>query len=72
MSENVLPMLSSRSFMVSCLVFKSLSHSEFIFVHGVRVCSTFTDFTSCPTFPVPLEEETVFFPFYILASFVED
>ena len=26
MSENVLPMLSASSFMVSCLMFKSLSH----------------------------------------------
>ena len=43
MSENVLPMLSSRSFMVSCLMFKSLSHFELIFVHGVRVCSNFID-----------------------------
>ena len=43
MSENVLPMLSFRSLMVSCLTFKSLSHSEFIFVHGVRVCSSFSD-----------------------------
>ena len=32
MSENVLPMFSSRSFMVSCLIFKSLSHFEFIFM----------------------------------------
>ena len=31
MSENVSPMFSSRSFMVSCLIFKSLSHFEFIF-----------------------------------------
>ena len=30
MSENVLLMFSSRSFMVSCLIFKSLSHLEFI------------------------------------------
>ena len=29
-------MFSSRSFMVSCLVFKSLIHFEFIFVYGVR------------------------------------
>ena len=43
MSENVLLMFSSRSFMVSCLIFKSSSHSEFIFVYGVRVCSNFTD-----------------------------
>ena len=31
MSENVLPMFSSRSLMVSCLIFKSLSHFEFIY-----------------------------------------
>ena len=41
MSENVLPMFSSRSLMVSCCIFKSFSHLEFIFVHGVRVCSSF-------------------------------
>ena len=34
MSENVLPMFSSRSLMVSYLTFKSLSHFEFIFVQG--------------------------------------
>jgi len=28
---------------VSCLIFKSLSHFEFIFMHGVRVCSSFLD-----------------------------
>ena len=31
-----------QSFMTSCLN-KSLSHFEFIFVHGVRLCSSFTD-----------------------------
>ena len=29
--------------MVSCLMFKSSSHFEFIFVHGERVCSSFID-----------------------------
>ena len=29
--------------MVSCLTFKFLLHFEFIFVHGGRVCSSFTD-----------------------------
>ena len=28
--------------MVSCLMFKSLGHFKFIFVHGVRVCSLFS------------------------------
>ena len=35
--------LCSRSFMVSCLIFKSLSHFEFIFVYSVMVCSNFID-----------------------------
>ena len=39
MSENILPMFSSRSLIVSCLMFKSLSHFELIFVHGLRVIS---------------------------------
>ena len=43
MPENVLPVLSTRNFIVSCLIFKSLRHFEFIFVDGVRVCSNFID-----------------------------
>ena len=34
MSEKVLPLFSSTSFMMSGLMFKSLSHFEFIFVSG--------------------------------------
>ena len=41
MSESVLPMFSSKSFIVSRLTFRSLSHFEFIFVYGVRKCSSF-------------------------------
>ena len=41
MSESVLPMFSSRSFIVSGLTFISLIHFEFIFVYGVRKCSRF-------------------------------
>ena len=37
MPENVLPVIFSRSFMVSCLLFKSLSHFEFILC-TVRGC----------------------------------
>ena len=37
MSENALPMFSSRSFMVSCLIIKL--HLEFIFVYDVKGCS---------------------------------
>ena len=41
MSESVLPMFSSKSFIVSGLIFRSLIHLEFIFVYGVRECSNF-------------------------------
>ena len=41
MSESVLPMFSSRSFIVSGHTFRSLIHFEFIFVNGVRKCSSF-------------------------------
>ena len=41
MSESVLPMFSSSSFIVSGLAFRSLIHFEFIFVYGVRKCSSF-------------------------------
>ena len=50
MSENVLPMFSSRNFMVSYIMFKSLSHFEVIFVYGVRVCSNFIDFHAAVQF----------------------
>ena len=42
MSESVLPMFSSRSFIVSGLIFRSLNHFEFIFLYGVRKCSSLT------------------------------
>ena len=41
MSESVLPMFSSRSFIVSVLTLRSLIQFEFIFVYGVRKCSSF-------------------------------
>ena len=40
MSESVLPMFSFKSFIVSGLTFRSLIHFEFIFVYGVRKCSS--------------------------------
>ena len=41
MSKSVLPMFSSRNFMISNLTFKSLIHFYFIFVYGVRKCFNF-------------------------------
>ena len=65
-------MLSSRSFMVSCPVFKSLSYFEFIFVYGVTVCSNFTDLCEAVQLSQhPLLKDCL--PaLYILASSVED
>ena len=40
-SESVLPMFSSRSFIVLGLTFRSLIHFQFIFVYGVIKCSSF-------------------------------
>ena len=34
-------MFSAKSFIVSGLTFRSLIHFDFIFVYGVRKCSTF-------------------------------
>ena len=66
-------MFSSKSFIVSGHIFRSLIHFEFIFVYSVRKCSNFIFFTcSCPVFPAPLIEEAVSAPLYILASFVKN
>ena len=39
--QSVLPMFSSKSFIVSGLTFKTLIHFEFIFVYGVKESSNF-------------------------------
>ena len=41
MSESVWPMFSSKSFIVSGLIYRSLIHLELIFVYGIRECSHF-------------------------------
>ena len=41
MSLSDLPMLFSKSFIVSGLTFQSLIHFESIFMYGVRKCSNF-------------------------------
>ena len=71
MSESVLPMFSSRNFMVSCLIFKSLSYFEFSFVYGMRECSNFFDLhvTVLLSHHLLLKRLT---PLYILPSFAED
>ena len=53
MSESVLPMFSSRSFIFSGLTFRFLIHFYFIFVYGIRKCSAAAaaakSLQSCPT-----------------------
>ena len=73
MSLSVLPMFSSKSFIVSGLTFRSLVHFEFIFVYGVRKCSNFILLRVAVQFSLHcLLEEAVFAPLYILASFVKN
>ena len=66
-------MFSSRSFVASGLTFRSLIHVEFIFVYGVRKCSSFILLQVADWFSQHhLLKEIVFSPLYILASFVKD
>ena len=53
-------------------MFKSLSHFKCIFVHGVRVCSSFIDVhAAVQFFQHHLLKRVFFFSFYILVSFVD-
>ena len=65
MSDHVLPVFSSRNFMLSCLVFKSLSHFEFIFVYGVKECSNFIDLYAAVQFSQHHLLKRLCFPHYI-------
>ena len=72
-SESVLPLFSSRNFIVSGLTFRSLIHFEFIFVYGVRKCSSFILLQVVDQFSQHrLLKEIVFSPLHILASSVKD
>ena len=67
MSESVLPMFSSRSFIVSGLTLRSLIHFEFIYVHDVKEFSNSVFFTGiCPVFPAQFIEEMSFLYYIFL------
>ena len=71
-SEIFLPMLSSRTFVVSQLIFKSVIHLEFILVYGVSWLVEFHFFAyTCPDLPAPFMEEAIFTPFYASVPFVK-
>ena len=55
------PTFSSKSFIATCLTFKSLISFEFIFLYGVLHVSV----------QFSLIKEAIFSPLYILASFVK-
>ena len=65
-------MFSSRSFIVSGLTFRSLIYFEFIFVYGVRKCSSFILLQVVDRFSQHHLLKIAFSPMYILASFVKD
>ena len=69
LSENVLPIFSSRSFTVSCLIFMSVSHFELILVHSIRVCSNFTDLYAAVQLYQQHLLKRLSFPRYIPAFF---
>ena len=55
MSRSLLPMFSSRSFMVSGITFKSLIHFELISLYNVKTVILFYSFAcGCPVFPTSL------------------
>ena len=61
-SEMFLPMFSSRTFMVSQLIFKSSINLEFISVYGVSFWSSFIFFAcSYLDIPTPFVEEAIFY-----------
>ena len=66
MSSSVLPVFSSKSFIVSGLTFRSLIHFKFIFVYGVRKCSAAAaaakSLQSCPTLCNPIDGSPPGFP----------
>ena len=70
-SEIFLPMFSSRTFMVSHLIFKSCIYFEFILVYGTSWCSGFFFASTCPDLPISFIEEALFSPFYAPALFIK-
>ena len=72
MSSSVLPMVSSKSFVVSGLKFRSLIHLEFIFVYGVRKCSNFILLHGVDHFFCHHMLKRLSYPLYIFACFVKD
>ena len=67
MSESVLPLFSSNSFIIFNITFRSLIHFEFIFVYGVGECSNFI-LLHVTVWISWIVEEAVLSPLSILAT----
>ena len=66
-------MFSSRIFMVLCLIFRSLSHFEFISIYDMKGYSNFIDLhVAVQLSQHQLLKRLSFSPLYIFASFVKD
>ena len=72
MLYSVLPLFSSKSFIVSGLTFRFLIHFEIIFVYGVRKCSSFILHVAVQFSQHNLLKRLSLPPLYILASFVKN
>ena len=73
MSLSVLPIFSSKSFIVSDLTFRYLMHFEFVFVYDVRKCSNFILLHVAIQFSQHhLLKRLSLPPLYIFASFVKN
>ena len=73
MSSSVLPLSSSKSFIVSGLTCRSLIHFEFIVVYNVRKCSNFILLHVAVQFsPHHLLKRLSLPPLYIFASFLKN
>ena len=72
MSESVLFMFSSRSFMVSGLTLRSLIHFELIFLYSVIKCPSFIFSQVVDQFSQHQQLKRLSSPLSILASFVKD
>ena len=72
MSSSILPMFSSKSFIVSGLMFRSLIYFEFISVYGIRKCSSFILLQVVDQFSQPHLLKRFFSQLCILSSFVKD
>ena len=74
MSKSVLPMFSSKSFMISRLIFRSLIHFEFLFSYSVRKCYNFIVLHVAVQFSIGQHHllKRLSSPLYFLASFIID